>query len=279
MFLIFEIIINRYYLYFCCMNNFVTYKGIKIHFSVQGSGSAVVLLHGFLEDSSMWNDVTKELNKKYKVICIDLLGHGKTDCLGYVHTMEEMANTIKTVLKSIRIRKVTLIGHSMGGYVALAFAESNLNYIKGLCLLNSTAQGDNEERKKLRLRAIEMAQKNYKALVSMSINNLFLQEKRKDIIGEIEVAKNIALATSAQSYVACTEGMRIRKNREFVLQSLTEKKIIIAGKQDPVLDYSLIKEEVMRTNTPLITLPFGHMCHLESPKEFLIAVQNFLKQK
>jgi len=261
------------------MNNFVTYKGINIHFSVKGSGSAVVLLHGFLEDSSMWKEVEKELSKKYKVICIDLLGHGKTDCLGYIHTMEEMANTVKAVLKSLRIRKVTLVGHSMGGYVALAFAENNINYVKGLCLVNSTTANDNKERQELRIRAIEMAQRNYKALVTMSINNLFLQEKRNDIIKEIEVAKNIALAISPKGYVACTEGMRIRKNRTFVLQSLTEKKIVIAGKQDPVLEYSVMEQEIAKTNTRLVTLPFGHMSHLESPVALLIALQNFLKEK
>lgn len=261
------------------MNRFISYKNININFSIEGKGSTIVLLHGFLEDSSMWNNITKEISKKNKVITIDLLGHGKSECLGYIHSMEEMAEIVISVLKSESIRKATFIGHSMGGYVVLALAEKYTKAIKGLCLINSTSQADTEERKQLRLRAIKMAQTNYEALVKMSVTNLFVQEIRNNILEEIERTKQIALKTNVQSYIACTEGMRIRQNRESVLKTAEFKKLIIIGKKDPVLKYESILEEAERTKTPLVSLSNGHMSHIENKEELLNALLLFLKKK
>lgn len=264
--------------YFCCVLRSITYKNIQISFSDEGKGSAVVLLHGFLENSLMWKEIVLEISKKNRVISIDLLGHGKTDCLGYVHSMDEMASMVKFVLKSLRIRRITLIGHSMGGYVALAFAERYPKNVKGICLLNSTAQADNNERKKLRLRAIKMAHTNYRNLVSMSIANLFAVATREEFLHEIELVKKDALKTSVQGYIACAEGMRLRPNREHVLASELFKKIIITGKKDPLLAYSSVVEEAKRTNTKLIEFSNGHMSHIENSNELIDVLKDFLKK-
>ena len=261
------------------MNDFISYKNTNISFSIEGKGSAIVLLHGFLENSSMWKNITKEIIKKNKVIVIDLLGHGKSDCLGYIHTMEEMATIVKAILKKEGIRKVTIIGHSMGGYVALAFAEKYPENLKGICLMNATAGSDTKERQKLRLRAIKMAQTNYRALVSMSIDNLFSNEKRLTLLAEIAIIKGIALNTKVQGYIACAEGMRIRKNREDVLTLGTFKKLMILGRKDTVLHYKSTLEEAKRTETPVESLPNGHMSYVEDPEELLLIIVAFLKKK
>ena len=143
------------------MQDFIVYKNSRIAFSDVGKGNAIVLLHGFLENSTMWSNISAELSTKNRVICIDLLGHGNSECIGYVHTMNDMALAVKEVLKLLRLRKYIIIGHSMGGYVSLAFAEKYPKHIKGLCLLNSTAQADTEERKELRSRACKIAKTNY----------------------------------------------------------------------------------------------------------------------
>lgn len=258
------------------MNNFTNYKNARIHFSAVGKGDVVVLLHGFLEDMSMWKKIQEELIKTNRVICIDLLGHGKSDCLGYVHTMKTMAKAVKFVLDELSINEAIFIGHSMGGYVALAFAELFQNVVKGICLMNSTAQEDTIERKINRDRAVKMAQKSYKQLVSMSINNLFYKETREEFLKEIEGSRNIAMQTTVQSYVACTEGMKLRKNRENVLINFDFKSLIIAGKKDHVLDYNLIVGEAERTNTKLITLSRGHMSHIENASELIIVLKEFV---
>lgn len=254
----------------------VKFKQASIFYTDKGQGSCVVLLHGFLENSTMWKTIEDTLVKKNRVISIDLLGHGKTGCIGYIHTMDEMAEAVKTVLKKLRIRRITLIGHSMGGYVSLAFAEKYPKFIKKICLLNSTAQADNEARKKLRLRANKIAQENYKALVQMSISNLFAASVREDLSDIIQEVKNHALQTSVRGYIAGSDGMRLRENKETVLQSI-EKRLLITGKEDAILPYKMIVEEAERTNTPLVTLPNGHMSHLEATTALIAVLNKFIK--
>src|SRR3970282_1484694 len=103
--------------------NQIHYKNTKISYSDTGKGSAIVLLHGFLENQTMWQNLVPELRQKNRIITIDLLGHGESGCVGYVHSMEDNAEAIRSVLSELRIRKAIFVGHSMGGYVALAFAE------------------------------------------------------------------------------------------------------------------------------------------------------------
>jgi len=170
----------------------ITYKNISINFSDEGKGKVIVLLHGFLENSNMWQYLQPELAKEFRVICIDLLGHGKTDSIGYIHTMEDMADAVYDVLQNLNIENVVLIGHSMGGYVSLAFADLYPDMVKGLVLMNSTSYADSDERKANRDRAIKAVKQNYIAAISMSIANLFSEENREKLTDEIAWARKEA---------------------------------------------------------------------------------------
>ncbi|RBW59344.1 alpha/beta hydrolase [Tenacibaculum sp. E3R01] len=254
----------------------VVYKGVNIFYTEKGIGSAVVLLHGFLENSTMWNGLVEEISKRNRVIAIDLLGHGKSDCLGYVHTMEDMAEAVKQVLTHLRIRKAIFVGHSMGGYVSLVFANKYLKNVKGICLMNSTAQADDDERKEIREKANKIVRKNFNMMVKMAINNLFASTSKELFSNEIEKVLNEALKTPVRGYMASNEGMRLRKNSEEVLEQI-QKRIIIAGKEDPVLNYESIKREAIRTNTDLKVLANGHMSHIENKKELLETLLEFIR--
>ncbi|WP_299156054.1 alpha/beta hydrolase [uncultured Tenacibaculum sp.] len=258
------------------MQEFIIYKNSKIAYSDVGKGSAIVLLHGFLENSTMWNDIVEKLKKSNRIICIDLLGHGNSECIGYVHSMEDMADAVKAVLKELKIRRSIFIGHSMGGYVSLAFAEKYLECVKGLCLLNSTSQADSEERKELRLKACKLAQTNYINLVKMSIANLFVEETRKQFSLEIEQIKQEAIKTPVQGYIAATKGMCLRKNKENVLQQIN-KRLIINGKKDSVIDIKSITNEAENTNTPIEFLSNGHMSYIENREEVIKMLKIFVK--
>lgn len=253
------------------------HKGIKIFYTDQGKGTAVVLLHGFLENNTMWDPFLPVLTKKNRVICIDLLGHGKTDCLGYMHSMELMAETVYTVLRHLKLRKYYIIGHSMGGYVALAFAEKNATNLKGLCLMNSTYEADDAERKELRTRANKMVQTNFDNMVRMSFANLFSESSKLRYKEKFNDALKEALKTSVQGYIACQEGMRIRSNKFNLLKSLACKSLIIIGDKDPVvLGEKLIKET---RNTSISTVAFseGHMSHIENEADFLHIIMHFIE--
>lgn len=255
----------------------IIYKNTAISYSDIGKGTAVVLLHGFLENKTMWKDLAPSLAKKNRVIAIDLLGHGETDCLGYVHSMEENAEIVKTILSHLRIRKAIFIGHSMGGYVALAFAELYPQFIKGIVLLNSTAKEDSEERKINRDRAIKAVKQNYINFVRMSITNLFGENNRERLENEIETVKLEALKTPLQGIVATLEGMKIRKERQFILKETDFPKLLILGKKDGVLIYNENSSQIENTNTELISFPDGHMSHIENKEELETVVLRFLK--
>lgn len=263
--------------YFCKMEKSLSFKNTKVSFAEYGKGSVVVLLHGFLENSTMWNHLIPELSTTNRVIAIDLLGHGKTACLGYVHSMDLMAEAVLAVLKSLRVRKITLVGHSMGGYVGLAFAEKHSEMIKGFCLMNSTSLADDEERKKLRERANKMVQHNFKNMVQMSFTNLFGERSRTTFKKEMELALKEALKTSVQGYIAGQEGMRIRPERSHILKNNSFRKLIIIGKKDPVIVFEESLEEAKKTNSETIVFEDGHMSHIENKEELVSSLMHFVK--
>jgi len=255
----------------------IQYKNITIDYTATGKGTAVVLLHGFLENQTMWQYLAPVLATKYRVITIDLLGHGNTDCLGYVHTMEDQADMVHHVLHELKIRKSVLIGHSMGGYVALAFAELYPDNVKGLVLLNSTSRADSDERKLNRDRAIAAVKQNYTAFVRMSIANLFSEDNREKLAETIENVKLEALKTPLQGIVAALEGMKIRNDREVLLHFGPYPIALILGKKDGVLPYDDNVTQVENTRVQLTTFPDGHMSHLENQKALEKTIVSFLK--
>ncbi len=254
------------------------HKNTKISYTEWGKGTAVVLLHGYLENQGMWHAFVPELSKKYRVITVDLLGHGETGCLGYVHSMEDQADVVHAVLHELKIRKAVLIGHSMGGYVALAFAELYPDAVKGMVLLNSTSKADSDERKKNRDRAIVAVKQNYETFVRMSIANLFSEDNRERLYPVIEKVKLEALKTPLQGIVAALEGMKIRKDREVILNFAPFPMLLVLGKKDGVLVYEENATQVEGTKVPLVTFEDGHMSHIENEAELKKVLLEFLKK-
>ena len=264
--------------YFCTMEKWLLFKNTKISYTDSGKGAVVVLLHGFLENKYMWKDVIPIISKNKRVLAIDLLGHGQSECIGYIHSMELMAEVVFAVLKSLRIRKITLIGHSMGGYVSLALSEKNPEIIRGLCLLNSTATSDDTSKKRLRERANKLAQINLSNIVRMSFINLFSEKSKEIFNSEIELALFAALQTSLQGYSACQEGMRIRPSRLNVLKNNHFKKMFILGEKDPVLPVKNGIMEAKETESEAVVLFGGHMSHIENTDALIAALKKFINQ-
>src|SRR5690606_3968227 len=125
----------------------IEHQGIPVYYSSKGHGKPLVLLHGFLETSKIWDPYIEELAAKRQVICIDLPGHGDTGVFGEVHSMELMAQVVNIVLEELNVSRATITGHSMGSYVSLAFAELYPEKISGLVLMNSVPVADTEEKR------------------------------------------------------------------------------------------------------------------------------------
>jgi pimeloyl-ACP methyl ester carboxylesterase len=254
------------------------YKNISVGYSDAGKGTAVVLLHGFLENSSMWDAFVPEFSKKHRVITIDLLGHGQTEPLGYIQTMEDNADMVHAVLGELKIRKAIFAGHSMGGYVALAFAELYPDSVKGIALVNSTSKADSDERKTNRDRAVVAVKQSYTNFVRLSIANLFSEDNRERLSEEIEMVRNEALKTPLQGIVASLEGMKIRKDREVLLHLGPYPVVLILGKKDPVLNYEENIAQIENTSVELITFKDGHMSPIENREELKTALLTFFKK-
>ncbi|AWK03324.1 alpha/beta hydrolase [Flavobacterium crocinum] len=257
--------------------NHTLYKNTKISFSDTGKGNTIIFLHGFLENKKMWKEYVDFFAEKYRVITIDLLGHGESDCLGYVHEMEDNANAVNEVLEHLKIEKATILGHSMGGYVGLAFAEFYPQKIQKLVLLNSTSKEDNPEKKINRTRAIKAVKQNYIAFVSLAIANLFSENNRTQLADEIEKVKIEALKTPLQGIIASLEGMKIRKDREWLLHENRFPVLLILGKKDPVLNYEDSLSQIEDTTVELVSFEDGHMSQIENKEALKTVLADFFE--
>lgn len=257
-----------------------TFKNSSVSFSDQGKGRVLVLLHGYLGSKEIWEKNIAELAKNFRVIAIDLPGHGQTSCFGYVHSMELMAKCVKKVMDSLRLKKYVIIGHSMGGYVGLAFAELFPENLRGLCLCHSTALSDSEEKKKDRNRAIKLVKANKRVYTKDTIKNLFATKNLKYLKEEISFATKIALGTTKQGAVAALEGMKDRPNRDIILGMVSYPVMMIIGEHDNILPYeSLIAQsETIRDKHVLVLEHDGHMGFLESPLVVNKSLKKFLNK-
>ncbi|WP_185852055.1 alpha/beta fold hydrolase [Blattabacterium cuenoti] len=252
----------------------------KINFKIKGKGIPVVLLHGFMESLEIWNYIYHSIYNKYKVLSIDLPGHGESIFTlekNSIFTMEKAAEMVKKIVEKKNIQKAIFIGHSMGGYIALAMAEKYPEMFLGLCLLHSTTESDTLEKKKSRIQSIQLAINNYPLFISTSIKKLFYYEKLSFLQKEISFVKKIALHTHINSIISFSKGMSIRKNRKFLLKTTRFPKLYIAGLYDLILDRKKIYEETKNGNQIyFVTIPTGHMGHIEQPKEIIKILENFI---
>lgn len=219
------------------------FRNARIRYKDEGKGRAIILLHGFLESLEIWNNLSKRLSKSYRVISIDLPGHGGSSNYGYIHTMEMMAEAVHQVVKKLRLRKIVMTGHSMGGYVTLAYAELFPDDLKGFSLFHSTAVNDTTEKKKERLRAVEAIKAHPKKFVKGLFENLFHEENRKRFTDTISELSKAATDRPVEGYTASILGMRERVNREVVLKFSPSPVLIIAGKEDPIIPYTSLEKQ------------------------------------
>lgn len=255
------------------------FKNGNIQFSDTGKGRVVVLLHGFLGAHEIWEQTISNLSKSYRVIAIDLPGHGSSDNFGYVHTMDLLAKSVKAVLDHLHLKKYVLIGHSMGGYAALAFADLFPDNIKGICLYHSSAYADSEEKKRDRTRSIKVVKANHRIYTTEVIRNLFASKNLKYLKKELSFASKIAGKTKKQGIISALEGMKDRPDRSVILGLVEYPIMMVIGEHDNVLPaWQLMEQSQKIQNRHLLYLEHdGHMGFLESPKASHKALRAFLR--
>tara|TARA_R110000787_G_scaffold15134_3_gene46821 strand:+ start:35346 stop:36122 length:777 start_codon:yes stop_codon:yes gene_type:complete len=245
------------------------FNQIPIHYTIKGKGPCIVLLHGFLLSPSIWDALAPKLSKKNKVITIDLPGHGKSGCVAETHTMELMAEVINFILEENDIDQASFIGHSMGGYISLAFAEKYESKVNTLVLLNSSTEEDSPERKINRDRAIKIIKHNKDIFIKMAITALFPAGKQKEFQYYIDKFTEESMNFKVEGIIAAIRGMKIRKDRTSVLKYFQGKKFMISGIEDPIIPFSSSEKTSIESQTKLFKVDSGHMSINENIDEIV----------
>ncbi len=239
-----------------------------LNFERKGNGKeTLVLLHGFMENLSIWSDMEPHFSDNFSLLKIDLPGHGQSEIIAEVQTMELMAEEVKKVLDHENITKIHLLGHSMGGYVSLAFAEKHPEYLKSLTLFFSTYFPDDDEKKEQRIKSYRIIKDAFAHYARAGVPNLFNPNEKDILEGKIETALEVALSTNNLGALASVKGMVERTDKKHIMENLEAKILVLAGKHDnAVKTETMIKHLPDRTNIKSYILDCGHNGHWEKPK-------------
>jgi pimeloyl-ACP methyl ester carboxylesterase len=254
------------------------FKGHKINYFVKGTGSAIVLIHGFTEHPGIWDAFSHELSKKYKVVCPALPAHGGSEFPTDL-TMEFMADSIVAVLENEHISQAVFVGHSMGGYAMLNLAERYPHLCAGVCLFHSSGRADSPEVKQNRERAIEIISNNHGGFLQSFIPDLFAQKNRERLEDEINHLIEQSSTITSGGLIACMQAM---KNRSGSIEFLALTSIpvgFILGKQDSRIQFEavLAQAALPKYSQILILGDCGHMGYLEKYDETLQFAQHFIE--
>jgi len=224
-----------------------------------------------------WEKVIPVLADEFRVVAIDLPGHGDSANITEEPSIENFADRIKDLLDSLNIKQSTMFGHSLGGYITLAFAEKYSHYLSGFALIHSTAFPDTEEAKNGRLATIEKVKKDgTQGVVNGLIPKLFSPLNLQKNSQEIELAKEIGYKTSVDGTINSLISMKNRMDRNHVLESTKLPVLLLAGKEDQIIPlektFSVKKENIKQS----IIVDAGHMSMLESPKQLIKEMKDFL---
>ncbi len=258
----------------------ILFKGKKIFFAESGKGKTIVLLHGFPESSRIWDSFCDQLSESFRVIVIDLAGFGKSECVERVHSMELQADVVYEVLKQRKVKKCVMIGHSMGGYITLAFASKYPGMLKGLCLFHSHPFPDSAEGRRNRTRTISIVQKDKFGFLASFIASLFPEGSRRKFGKEVKILVKRASEAPKEGIIAALEGMKIRRNQSAVLRSVNVPVLFILGLKDRLapLDRLWKMVSLPQRSECLILRNVGHMGFIEAPEETLSMVKGFTRK-
>ena len=260
------------------MIDFITYQNQPIRYKTEGLGNTLVLLHGFLESLDIWESFSKQLSNHFNVITIDLPGHGKSGYLGEIHSMDIMADCVNAVLNHLKIEQSIIVGHSMGGYVAVHFAEKYFEKVKALGFFHSHADADTQETKNNRDRTIAILNKNYITWVNQFIPDLFADCNKEKYIPEIKLLQKIASNMDARQIIAAQAGMRDRESRLSFLAATDQPVFFIIGKDDSKMSVSKVLDQTLSPKhcEVLLLSDVGHMGFIEAKETTMDFLRGFI---
>jgi pimeloyl-ACP methyl ester carboxylesterase len=211
----------------------ILYKSLTIHYREEGEGFPVLLIHGMAEDSALWDTQTDHLANDYRLIVPDLPGSGQSSLIPGLPSVDELADAVRAICDQAGVGQCIMIGHSLGGYITLAFAEKYPGRLRAFGLFHSTAYADSDEKKLNRRKMIDFIRKNGSpAFVRQSFPNLLADGTRKDRPAILNGLIDRYSGFQPESLVYYQEAMIRRPDRVTVLQNFTGPVLFVIGEQD-----------------------------------------------
>jgi pimeloyl-ACP methyl ester carboxylesterase len=259
-------------------SKYVTYKGINVHYEISGKGLTVLLLHGFGETQQIWQEQKQILQDRFTVITPDIPGSGKSSAFTHsVVTMDDYAHVIRKIKEVEKIDQLVVIGHSMGGYIALAYLALFPADLIGIGLFQSTAYADNAEKKIVRKKAIDFIEKNGgESFLKTSLPGLFYQPNSHLV--SIRKILNDAETIDKNTLIQYYRAMMDRPDRTQLLKDTGIPIIFIAGLHDQATPcMHAVKQSILPYLSEIhILKAAGHMGMLEEPATAAEILSKFL---
>lgn len=237
------------------------------------------MIHGYLETREIWDGFRERFLDGFRVIVMDLPGHGDSGIWGEVHRVEDLAGSVRAILKTEDIEKTFLVGHSLGGYVAMAFADLYPERLSGYSLFHSTCFADSEEKKQNRDREINLVRCNKKRqIINVNIPRGFADINHQSLGQQIEKAKKLALENSNEGIVALLNGMKQRPDRTAVLKNNELPLLLIGGMWDNYIPVDVFEKMVeLAPHASVLRLKnSGHMGFIEEPEPAARAIRKMI---
>lgn len=251
-------------------------KNSKLSYIDTGKGNKTLLfIHGFCGSHEYWSDIIAELKDEYRVVAVDLRGHGASEEIGKTFSIEDMAADIASFLEDLKIGQVYMFGHSLGGYVTLAFAERFPGKLSGFSLIHSTAFPDDEAGKEGRLKSVEKIEMDgIPAFIDGLVPKLFAHSDDPNI----EHTKEIGYKTSESGAIGSLHAMRNRTDRNHVLKDTKLPVLLVAGEQDKVIPAEKTFSVKGSHINEVILEGSGHMGMLEAPNRLIEEIIRYVEK-
>jgi pimeloyl-ACP methyl ester carboxylesterase len=264
------------------MKKYIHFRGKKIFYSESGRGEVILLIHGYLETSEVWDGLAAKLSDRFRVIAVDLPGHGSSDIYAEIHTMEFMATMLEGLMNTLGIEKSLMVGHSLGGYATLAFVEHFPDRLTGYCLFHSHPFADMPITIQKREREILIVKAGKKFLMyPENIKRMFADSNIIKFHAALERLKKVASIITAEGIIAVLKGMVERPSRLTVMEAGKVPCLWILGSMDNYIPCNTMKERVkLPANAELLILAdSGHLGFIEEEDKSAEAITNFIRKQ
>jgi 3-oxoadipate enol-lactonase len=254
-------------------------RGIEMAYDVEGSGPAVVLLHGFPFNRSMWREQVEALSASYRVVTPDLRGHGATTATTDPATMDEMARDVAALLDELDIRRAAIAGLSMGGYVAFSFYRRFPLRVRSLILADTRPQADTDEARENREQQAEKAlTEGMEAIAETLLPKLLASSTFDERPRIVERVREMITSTDPQGAASALRGMATRSDQTHLLPQILSPTLLLFGSEDqltPLKDAEVLHREIRGSRLEIIK-GAGHVSNIEQPTKFNRALKDFL---